>query len=209
MSTFIKNIIENKKILLILVVILLVASTIQSVFLVKLYRAVDRSNNTTVELSETLNGNSGLQKDFFKPFDLQNWDPYEEFQFMRDQMERMFDNSNNRLQLSPFFDEHRSQLGILPQTDLEEQDDRYVVTMNIPGSDKAEINVDLDGTILTVKAKTKSDSSQRNADNFLRMERSMGSFQRTLTLPGPVDASGMKTEYKDGVLTIIVPKPDQ
>ena len=78
--------------------------------------------------------------------------------------------------------------------------------MNIPGSDKAEIQVDVEGDTLTVKVKTQTGQKKKDSDSYLRMERRMGSFQRTITLPGPVDSGAMETEYEDGVLTIILPK---
>jgi HSP20 family protein len=124
---------------------------------------------------------------------------------MQERMDRMFNDSYNRFRLSPFFDENKKDT-FLPQTDLIEEDDRYIVKMNIPGSDKAEIQVDVEGDTLTVKAKTQTGQKKKDSDSYLRMERRMGSFQRTLTLPGPVDSGAMETEYEDGVLTIILPK---
>ncbi|MBU1565447.1 MAG: Hsp20/alpha crystallin family protein [Proteobacteria bacterium] len=62
------------------------------------------------------------------------------------------------------------------------------------------------GTILTVKPQTQRSEDPKKSDGILRMERSTGTFQRTMQLPGLVDSSLMKTEYKDGVLTIVLPK---
>ena len=78
--------------------------------------------------------------------------------------------------------------------------------MNIPGSEKAEINVDVTDDTLNVRAKIQTNRRNEKGNSWHRMERSMGSFERSLTLPGPVDAGAVKTEYEDGVLTIILPK---
>ena len=200
-----KNILGNNKILLPLIIVLLIVSGIQSVFLIKLYKSVE--NNTTIANHEDrIDKHFGNQGDILKHFDLNDhWDPFEEFQSMREQMERMFDDSHNRFKLSPFFDDN-SNTKMLPETDLQDEGDHYLVTMNIPGSDETEIKVDLEGDTLIVSAQTKTSHSEKNKNSFLQMERSLGSFQRSMTLPGPIDASGMKTEYEDGVLTIILPK---
>ncbi len=199
----IKKIIENKMLLVGLIIFLLFISIAQSVFLIKLYRSVNQ--DSPVEITRDLGKDFGLQDDFFKHFDDQTWNPLEEFKDMRERMDRIFDDSFNRFRLSPSFDEDRKET-FVPQTDLMEEDDRYIVKMNLPGSDKAEIKVDIDGETLRVKAKTQTAKGNKNGDSFLRMERSVGSFQRAIQLPGPVEAGGMKTEYEDGVLTVILPK---
>ena len=119
----------------------------------------------------------------------------------------MFDDSYNHFRRSPFSDEERID-SLLPQTDLFEEDDRYVVKMHIPGSERAEIKVDIEGAVLKVKAQTQrsEDQNQKKDEAILRMERSAGAFQRTMQLPGSVDSLLMNTEYKDGMLTIILPK---
>ncbi|MEJ2333717.1 MAG: Hsp20/alpha crystallin family protein [Desulfobulbaceae bacterium] len=199
-----EKITNNKNLLLGLVVLLLCVSAVQSFFLIKLYKSVEHDNSAE-ELSQELEKEFKLEDDFLKPFDDHSWSPFDEFQSMQERMDRMFNDSYNRFRLSPFFDENKKDT-FLPQTDLIEEDDRYIVKMNIPGSDKAEIQVDVEGDTLTVKAKTQTGQKKKDSDSYLRMERRMGSFQRTLTLPGPVDSGAMETEYEDGVLTIILPK---
>lgn len=204
--SFYEKITKNKNLLLGLVVLLLCISAVQSFFLIKLYRSVEHGNSAE-KLSQEFDKEFKLEDGFFKPFDDQAWDPFDEFQNMRERMDRMFDDSYNRFKLSPFFDEdNKGKSTFLPQTDLIEEDDKYVVKMNIPGSDKAEIQVDVEGDTLTVKAKTQTAQKKKDSDSYLRMERRMGSFQRALTLPGPVDSGAMETKYEDGVLTIILPK---
>ena len=77
----------------------------------------------------------------------------------------MFDDSYNRFKNSHFFDEERID-SLLPQTDLLEKDDRYVVKLNIPGSERAKIKVDIEGAILTVKAQTQRSEDQKKDDVF-------------------------------------------
>lgn len=202
----IKNkLLGHKNILPILVFLLLLFAIVQSIFLIKLNSAA-KQGNIIEKQDKNFEKNFDRHDDFFKHFDSQIWDPMEELQSMRERMDRMFDDSHNRLRSSPFFNKELHTNGIMPQTNLEEKDDRYIVTMNIPGSDKAEIKVDLKDDTLVVSAKTKRSSREKKGKNFLRMERRTGSFYRSLDLPGAVDESAMDTKYEDGVLTIVLPK---
>lgn len=78
--------------------------------------------------------------------------------------------------------------------------------MNIPGSTETEIETHIEGNLLTVKAKIQTEENNKKSDKYLKMERSTGIFQRSLQLPGSVESDAMETRYKDGVLTIILPK---
>ncbi|MBU1565446.1 MAG: hypothetical protein KJ630_07440 [Proteobacteria bacterium] len=129
---------ENRKILIGLVVLLFVVATVQSVFLVRLYHLFD--HDVSISTSRQFENNLGLEEDILKRFDQQSWDPFTEFQIKREKMERMFDDSYNRFRRSPFFDEERID-SLVPQNDLLEEGDRYIVKMNIPGSEQAEIKV--------------------------------------------------------------------
>lgn len=195
---------DNKNILIVLVSILLLVSITQSFFLVKLYRSTSQDNAVSA-LPRDLGQRDFPADDFFKPFDADKWDPIEELKSMRERMERLFDDSHNRFKSSPFFGRNHMDSYFLPQTDLIEEDNNYIVKMNIPGTDAAEINVKLEGDTLSVMAKTQHSTGDKNK-SLLHMERSLGVFRRSLTLPGPVEEGKMKTEYENGVLTIILPK---
>lgn len=196
---------DHRNIFLGLIIILICISIVQSLFLIKLHRAVDK-DTPAQELEKYQGNNLGAGDDFLKRFNLDDWNPHEEFQSMQRHMERMFDDSRNRFKSSPFLDRYDKPFDFLPQTDIEEKKDRFIVKMNIPGADESEIKVDLQDDILTVTAQTKSSTEDRGKDDFLRMERSIGSFHRSFPLPSPVDEGKMETKYEDGVLTIIIPK---
>lgn len=196
---------DHRNILLVLVIILICVSLGQSIFLVRLYRDSGREV-PGLKAKKDQGNNLGAPDDFFKPFKREAWNPLEEFQAMQRHMERMFDDSRNRFKASPFLDRYDKTFDLLPQTDIQEKKDRFIIKMNIPGADKSEIKVDLQDDILTVTAQTKSATEERGKDDFLRMERSIGSFRRSFPLPSPVDEGKMATKYEDGVLTIIIPK---
>jgi HSP20 family protein len=140
------------------------------------------------------------------PFGFSNWDPYVEIQAMREQMDRIFNEFDNRLQMSPFFRENRQPFAIEPDTDIEETDKTYIITMNIPGADKGKIEINLEDNVLNVSAVTMQKYTETKDRNYIRMERSSGSIHRVIPLPAPVDNESMTSSYNDGILTITVKK---
>lgn len=139
--------------------------------------------------------------EFFKG---RTWNPYAEMQHMQDEMEQMFNDSFSRFHI-------KTPLGSLstaPDVDLQEKPDRYIVTVNAPGADESSIDVKLEDQVLNISIKTehtKDETDDKNGQYRYR-ERFVGQFQRALTLPGPANASKMQTEYRNGVLTITIPK---
>lgn len=138
---------------------------------------------------------------FFKD---RTWNPYEEIQHMQNEMERMFGDSFSRFHMKTPL----GSLSIAPAVDLEEKPNRYIVTVNAPGADESSMDVKLEDQVLRISIKTeqaKDETDDKNG-NYRYRERFVGQFQRALTLPGPANASKMTTEYRNGVLTITVPK---
>ena len=147
--------------------------------------------------------------DFFNssPYDAQAWNPYEEIQRMQRDMDRMFNNAFSRFNSSPDF-QHLFREGFTtPEMDVQEDDVQYTVIVDLPGSNEDNVSVNLDGQTLTVKGEQKYEKQDKDSmGNVIFQERRSGSFQRSITLPGPVKQSGMKTEISNGVLTITIPK---
>lgn len=90
---------------------------------------------------------------------------------------------------------------------LNDKGDDYVVKAVIPGAKKSDINVNLDGRLLSISSQSQGAEKQK-ADNgrVIRQEDYASSFQQAFTLPGPVNAAGMKTQFEDGKLTVTIPK---
>lgn len=144
---------------------------------------------------------------FARPFS-DDWDPFAEMERMREEMLRMMDESLQRFHRSPLSRQFR--LGppsFAPRTDIEDAGDRYIVRMDLPGVEKANISVQIEGQTLSVTGKTAEERREEDASGrYLRQERRTGQFQRVVTLPGPVQSDKMEAKYADGVLTITVPK---
>ena len=126
---------------------------------------------------------------------------------MQEQMNRMFDEAFERIPTaSPrewLFD--GGELG--PQITLDDQQKQYVVQADIPGAKQSDINVTLDGQLLTISARSELQAKETGDKGQVVGEAtSVSSFHHAFTLPSPVEASRMQSEYKDGVLTVTIPK---
>ena len=89
----------------------------------------------------------------------------------------------------------------LPGIDIREKNDRVIVSAEIPGMAKKDLDVFLKGRCLTIKGeKTIDDKTEKK--NFCRRERAYGYFERTVQLPDEVDEASVKAKYKRGVLTL-------
>lgn len=135
------------------------------------------------------------------------WDPWtamhEDMMRMQQRMDRDFSMAFRDLSRMPSDKEITTEAKI----NLQEHDDNYVVTADIPGAKENDINVNLDGRLLSISSRIQGTDEQK-ADNgdVLRQERYASDFEQAFTLPGPVNAIGMHSQYKDGVLTITIPK---
>ena len=92
-----------------------------------------------------------------------------------------------------------------PAIDVYDQNDRILVKAELPGIDKKNVKVSVDGDILTIRGKTKKAQEVKEKDYYYS-ERAYGSFYRTLPLPVAVEKEKVKASYKDGILTIELPK---
>ncbi|MBI1424125.1 MAG: Hsp20 family protein [Gammaproteobacteria bacterium] len=121
---------------------------------------------------------------------------------MQAQMDKMFNTAFQNPGGMDFVDGQGS-----AQVSLSEKDKDYVVTAKIPGSKQGDINVRLSGRLLTLSSKEEG-SNRKTANNgqLTQQDQYASSFQQAFTLPGPVNASEMTSTFKDGVLTLIIPK---
>ena len=93
----------------------------------------------------------------------------------------------------------------MPRLDVSESKDAYLVKAEIPGIDPKEIQVTVDNGVLTVKGEKKQEKEQKD-EHYYRLERSYGSFARSVRLPGPVEGGKVSATSKNGVLTVSLPK---
>ncbi len=95
-----------------------------------------------------------------------------------------------------------------PRTDMVETDDDFRLRLDVPGMTKEDITINLQDRTLTVSGDRSSERTDEG-EEFVRVERAFGTFHRTFTLPDAVDADHIEATYKDGVLTITIPKTEE
>lgn len=122
---------------------------------------------------------------------------------LRDELDRLFE--------SPLVEcTGTSQLlgGWAPALDVHEDKDAYVVHAELPGLKREDIDVSLHDGELVISGERRTEKVEEGVETH-RQERFYGKFQRALTLPEPVAADKVKADYKDGVLTITLPKSEE
>lgn len=100
----------------------------------------------------------------------------------------------------------KSQRGY-PSVDVEETDDQFVFTAELPGMDRNDIRVSLHDGVLKIEGEKKR-ASEKKEQSFYRSERIYGRFSRSFQLGSKVDAEKVDASYKDGVLTLTVAKAE-
>jgi HSP20 family protein len=131
---------------------------------------------------------------------LNKWEPFRDMLSLRADMDRLFSSLFGR---GP---EEREGLWA-PIVDIEEDNENIMVKAEIPGMKKDDIKVSVQGNMLTITGERKQESEVKEK-TYHRVERSYGKFSRTITLPIDVETDKVKASYKDGVLNIILPKPE-
>ena len=95
-----------------------------------------------------------------------------------------------------------------PPMDLVENETQYVLRADLPGLNAQDVKIEFDHDVLTISGERRSEQ-EVSENGYRRVERASGSFARSLTLPGGVDASKIEASFTDGVLELTVPKPEQ
>lgn len=95
-----------------------------------------------------------------------------------------------------------------PAVDITEQENEYLVKVELPGVNKDGVKIMLESNILTIRGEKKQDQDTKS-DGYHRVERSYGSFERSFRLPSTVRADKIDAVYKDGILTVTLPKAEE
>jgi HSP20 family protein len=133
------------------------------------------------------------------------WEPIGELNTIQNEMNRLFNT---------FFEGPRGGNGAaagrrwVPAMDLVETGDEFVLLADLPGLSEDDVTIELEGGVLTVSGEREAEQEQRE-QGYVRLERSMGAFARSLTLPDGIDPEGIKASFDRGVLEVRIPKPEQ
>jgi len=126
--------------------------------------------------------------------------PLSGFPSLRKEMERFFDRFGDWE-----FPELRALGEWTPSLDLSETKDAFVVKAEIPGIEPKEIQVSLESQMLTIKGEKKQEKEEKD-EQYYRVERGYGAFMRSVRLPAPVDGGKVAATFKNGLLTVTLPK---
>ena len=132
------------------------------------------------------------------PRPMRSWDP---FQSVREEVENLWSSL-----ASDRGDGWLAQMTV-PPIDLVENENTVKVRMDIPGIKPDQIDIQLNNNLLTVCGKREEEKEEKG-QMFHRVERRSGSFSRSVTLPAAVNEDKVDAQYKDGVLTITMPKTE-
>ncbi len=135
--------------------------------------------------------------------ELSTWPTFGRLSNLRDELDTLFE--------LPFWSNfgRQTQLfsGWTPALDLYENNDNLIAVVELPGMRKEDIEISLHDGMLTIGGERKSET--REGDKAERTERYIGKFRRSITLPTRVDANKVRATYKDGILTITLPKAEE
>ena len=134
------------------------------------------------------------------------WEPASGFQ---SEMNRLFDDFFSDFSLAPRWGAPLKQMGAFtPGVDLSETDDDVIVTAELPGMDKGDVTVEMDGGTLVISGEKKDEREDKNR-NWHYREQSYGRFRRDIPLPAAVMDDKAKASFKKGVLTVTIPKKEE
>lgn len=134
---------------------------------------------------------------------IKRWDPFRELVQMQERMNRLFED---------FFPVARREIesfsGWLPPVDIYETKENVVIEAEVPGVNKDDLKIEYSDGVLTIKGERKLEREIKEED-YHRLERSYGSFQRSFSVPSTLDVDKINASYKDGVLRIEIPKQER
>lgn len=130
---------------------------------------------------------------------LVRWSPWRDIMSVQDEMNRLFNGLAKR----------RGDYGAgeewVPAVDISETDEGFIVTADVPGITSEDIKITVSNNVLTLRGEKKN-VREESKENFHRVERVYGSFERTFSLPSSVDSDNIRASYRNGVLEVKLPK---
>ncbi len=130
------------------------------------------------------------------------WEPFRRATSLQDQVNRLFNDVLER------GGEESSLTAWAPSVDIYETEHELVVKADLPEVDPKDLDIRVENNILTIRGERKFEKKV-NEENYLRVERSYGSFARSFTLANTVNSEAIKADYQNGVLTLSIPKREE
>jgi len=131
------------------------------------------------------------------------WEPFGGLNALHEQVNRLFEDSFGRSRAG-----QADLASWAPAADIYETENELVVKSDLPEMHEKDIDVRVENNTLTIRGERKF-NNEVHEDNYLRVERAYGTFTRTFSLPNTVNTEAIKAEYKNGVLTVSMPKREE
>jgi HSP20 family protein len=129
------------------------------------------------------------------------WNPLHDLVSLQDRMNRLFEDASQRRASEGNPTDEVEAVDWYPAADVYENDGEYTVAVDLPGIDRATLDISVDNDTLTIKGNRVAPDTGRH-----RAECPSGKFLKTFSVPAAVDQSDIKADYKDGVLRVHLPK---
>jgi HSP20 family protein len=132
------------------------------------------------------------------------WEPFRDLVTTQESFNRLFNDTFGRF----LGEESRGTQTWAPAVDIYENDQNLVLKAELPGFDPKDVEVRVEDGTLYLKGERKFESDVKQ-ENFHRIERSYGSFTRTFSLPSSITVDNVTAEFKNGLLTLTLPKKEE
>lgn len=131
------------------------------------------------------------------------WEPFRGLNTLQEQVNRLFEDNfarsrSNQVELASW----------APAVDIFETENELVVKADLPDVHEKDIDVRVENNTLTIRGERKF-NSEVHEDSYLRVERAYGTFTRSFSLPNTVNTEGIQAEYRNGVLSVRMPKREE
>jgi len=131
---------------------------------------------------------------------ISRWDPFRDLSVLQDRINRIFSEATR----GP---EAASTRTWSPVVDILETDNDLIVRAELPGLKQQDIDIEVTDESLTIKGERKFDEDAK--DQYIRIERPYGPFQRSFTIGVPIQHDKVKATYRDGILEVVIPKAEE
>ena len=134
------------------------------------------------------------------------WDPFRDLMTIQERMNRLFDQTLSKTRVDD--EEGLTASTWSPAVDIFETADSIVLKAELPGVSRENIDIQVRDNAMTLKGERRFEREVKD-ENYLRIERSYGAFQRGFNLPAMIQQDKIKAVFKDGVLEVTLPKAEE
>jgi HSP20 family protein len=132
------------------------------------------------------------------------WQPYGAVASLQNSINKLFNDAFTRANV----DEDFALSAWKPVVDIFDKDDAIVIHAELPGVKKEDVAIEVKDNVLTLRGE-RAESKEIKEDKYYRKERTFGSFHRAFSLPAAINPDTIKATFKDGILEIEIPKPEE